>query len=313
MTRTDQAPATAARQPVTARGAYLLLGAIVLLWGANWPVMKVALDYVPPLWFVAARLLMGLVTLAAILVASGRFILPRRGDIPVVISVGLLQMAGFLGFVNIGLQEVDAGRSAILAYTTPLWVTPAAILLLGERLNWRKGLGLLLGLAGVAVLFNPLNFDWSDTEKVTHNAVLMLAALCWAGAILHIRGHRWISSPLQLAPWQMAVGSVPLLIAAWAFEGPPTVEWSPGIVAAIAYNGPLATAFCFWASVTVSRSLPAISTSLSLLGVPAAGMLLAAVTLGEMLSLTRLGGFALILGGLAMVQLTDLARSGGAR
>jgi drug/metabolite transporter (DMT)-like permease len=305
----SQADSAAVSRPAARGRAYLLLAAIILLWGANWPIMKVGLESVPPFWFAVSRLALGAATLLAVLAATGRFKLPRRADLPVLLSVSALQMVCFLSLVNFGLLTVDAGRSAILAYTTPLWVTPAAVLLLGERLSARKGVGLALGLAGVACLFNPVGFDWSDPAVVRGNAYLLLAALGWAGAILHVRAHRWVSSPLQLAPWQMLAALPVLLALAIGVEGHVAVPWSGELLAILVYNGVVATAFCFWAVVTVQRSLPAISTSLGLLGVPTAGVVFATLALGESLSATRLGGLALILAGMALVNLADLAGS----
>jgi drug/metabolite transporter (DMT)-like permease len=161
----------------------------------------------------------------------------------------------------------------------------------------------------VAALFNPLGFDWSETEVVAGNAYLMLAALGWAGAILHVRGHAWVSSPLQLAPWQMLVALPILFVLALLFEGDVGIAWSPDLIAILLYNGTVATAFCFWAAVTVQRSLPAISTSLGLLGVPTAGVIFSTLALGETLSATRVGGLALIVAGMALVNLADVARA----
>lgn len=282
------------------RAAALLLAALVLIWGANWPVMKVGLAHIQPLWFAALRLAMGTLCFLAVLVPLGRARLPTRQDLPVVVSVGLLQMAAFMALVNIGLQWVPAGRSAILAYTTPLWVGPGAALLLGERLTGRRLAGLALGLAGVTVLFNPLGFDWHDRQAVIGNLLLLVAALVWAAVILHIRGHRWRAAPLDLAPWQMLVGLVPLTIAAALVEGVPRVDMSAEFLAVAVYNGPIATAFAFWAAVSVNRMLPALTVSLAFLCVPAAGLALSALSLGERLSATNLLGLALIVAGVAV-------------
>lgn len=293
--------------------AYLLLAAIILLWGANWPIMKVGLQMIPPFWFALSRLAIGAATLFAILAVTGRLVVPRKADWPVVISVALLQMATFMTLVNFALLDVDAGRAAILAYTMPLWVTPAAVLLLGERVNARKAFGLALGLSGVACLFNPLGFDWGDVAVVRGNALLMLSAVGWAIAILHVRAHTWVSTPLQLAPWQMLVASPLLIVLAAVYEADAAVGWSWELVAILIYNGTVATAFCFWAVVTVQRNLPAISTSLGLLGVPTAGVIFSTLTLGEVLSWTRLGGLVLIVTGMALVNLADLRDSRRAR
>ncbi len=139
--------------------------------------MKIGLESSPPLTFAAARLGTGAVCLFAVLAVLGRLRRPARRDFPIIFSVGIIQLAVFLVLVNLGLSRVDAGRSAILAYTTVLWVTPAAVLFLGERLTRRKTVGVLAGLAGVGVMFNPLSFDWRDGELLIGNAILMAAAL----------------------------------------------------------------------------------------------------------------------------------------
>lgn len=298
-----KAGSSLALSPTVAR---LLLVAVVVLWGSNWPVMKIGVVYMPPVWFGAARMVLGALSLFALLALLGRLSLPTRRDLPVVLTVGALQMGAFLALVNIALLHVGAGRSAILAYTTPLWVTPAAIFLLGERLTNFKLLGLALGLGGVAVLFNPLGFDWSDPQVLLGNALLLLAALAWSVAILHVRAHKWESSPLQLAPWQMVIAVPPLALVSWFTEDWSRIQWSGDLALVLAYNGPLATAFCFWAVVSVTRALPAITTSLSLLAVPVTGVAASALFLAEPLTATLVAGLVLILAGTALVNLGDL-------
>jgi len=285
----------------TPRQAAVLLAAIILLWGANWPVMKVGLQLIPPLWFAAARVLLGAVCLFALLAALGRIRLPGRADIPVVVSISIFQIGLFLALITIGLQYVDAGRAAILAYTTPLWVVPIAALTLGERPRRAEAAALLLGLTGIGVLFNPQGFDLSDVRAVAGNAMLLAAAMSWAVSIVHIRQHTWHMSPLQLMPWQMLIGGGALAIGAMVTEPVSDIRWSADLVLVMAYNGPVASAFCFWAYVTVARRLPAITTALASLGVPVIGVLSSAIALGEPLSLTRVGGLALITSAVALL------------
>ncbi len=305
-----KATPSVAFSPAVAR---LLLVGVVVLWGANWPVMKVALQSIPPVWFAGARMTLGAACLFALLAVLGRLKLPTRRDLPLIFTVGGLQMAAFLVLVNFALLHVGAGRSAVLAYTTPLWVTPAAVLLLGETMTRRKLLGLGLGLGGVAVLFNPSGFDWSSRAALTGNALLLAAAFSWSLAILHVRVHQWDSSPLQLAPWQMVLAIPPLAVLSWFTEDWSAIAWSGELGVILAYNGPLATAFCFWAVVSVNRALPATTTSLSLLAVPVAGVLASALSLGEPLTPTLIGGLALILGGTVLVNLADMGRERAVR
>lgn len=285
------------------------MAAVVIVWGANWPVMKVTLAHIPPLSFALARLLLGALCLFAVLAATRRLRLPGKADWPVVLSVGLLQLAAFLVFVNLGLTRVEAGRSAILSYTTLIWVTPIAVLALGEKLSPGKAVGLLFGLAGIALLFNPLDFDWSDRNALIGNVLLLGAALAWAIAIVHIRHHRFTLSSLQLAPWQMLVGAVPVAVLAALFEDPAAINPVPELWLALAYNGPLATAFALWAWIMVNRSLPAVTTAMASLAVPVVGVAAAAVTLGERVSLTGAGGLALIVAGLGVISVETARKS----
>ncbi len=291
------------------RTAYLLLASLVLLWGANWPVMKLTLAVLPPLWFASLRLFLGSATLFLVLAATGGLRLPRRGDVLQLAVGGLLQLALYMGLCILGLQSMEPGRAEVLAYTTPLWVVPGALLFLGERLNGLKAGGFALGLAGVLVLFNPLGFDWRDGGLVRGNLLLMGAAFAWAASILVIRGRPWRLTPLQLAPWQMLLGGAVLLAAARSAEGPLEVRLTPDFLALMTYNGPICIGFCGWASVAITRSLPAVTSSLSFLAVPAFGIAASAVALGEAVDLTLIGGFALIIAGMLLVGAGDRSRA----
>ncbi|HLS67945.1 MAG TPA: DMT family transporter [Kiloniellales bacterium] len=288
--------------------AYLLFGATILIWGTNWPIMKVGLTFIPPFWFAFLRVGLGCLTLFTALLVTGRLRWPARGDLPVVFSVGWLQIAAFLVIINLAVPAVGAGRSSILAYTTPLWVVPGAILFLGERLLKLKFLGLLFGMLGIVILFNPLAFDWADPAQRQGNLLLMLAALAWAAAILHIRSRRWLGSPLELAPWQLLVALPPLLLGALLLDPPWTPPLRGDVALILLHNGVLATGFAYWAAFTVTRSLPAISTSLGFLGVPLVGVASAALALGEPVTASVVAGLLAILLGVALVNFADLKR-----
>lgn len=296
-----------------ARHASVLLGCLVLIWGCNWPVNKVVLTHISPLWFACLRMAMGSISLSLVQAFRTEGIkLPARADLPIVFSIGLVQMAAMMALVQLGLANVPAGRSAILSYTMPLWVVPGAILILGERLRLAKITALLLGLAGVGVMFNPVGFDWSDHRAVVGNGYLLAAAALWAAMIIHVRSHRWVGTPLTLAPSQMLIGLISLFPLAWSVEGPPPhLSFSLGALALAIYTGPLITAFPFWAFVTVARSFPALTTSLVLLLVPVIGVLSSVVFLSEQMNATSVVGLLLIVSAVGAVSLADARESGG--
>ena len=126
------------------RRAAVLLAAVVLTWGITWPVNKVILQSLPPLWSVALRTGIAAIVLFAITAWWGRVVPPRREDLPIVLSIALLHMVGFSVLMAIGLMVIPTGRSVVLAYTTPLWVTPGASLFLHERLTPRRAAGVVM-------------------------------------------------------------------------------------------------------------------------------------------------------------------------
>jgi drug/metabolite transporter (DMT)-like permease len=289
----------------TRTGAYILLTTLVFIWGVNWPIMKISMQFLPPLWFVVSRLLLGSLSLFVLLPALGLLALPSRRDVVQLLTGGILQLPVYMGFIILGLRHVGAGRGAVLAYTTPLWVVPGAIIFLKEKLDRLKLAGLGFGLAGMLVLFNPFAIDWSNPAVIRDNGLLVLSAAAWSAAILITRGRPWHLTPLQLAPWQMLLGGTLLIPFAEASETFPHLQPGWELAAILVYNGPITIGFGFWASVTVARALPAITSSLSFLAVPAFGIISSVVWLGEPVGISLIAGFGLILVGVALVAAAD--------
>jgi drug/metabolite transporter (DMT)-like permease len=282
------------------RQGLLALATVVLSWGLIWPVHKAILESLPPPWLVALRSVIGTLVLIAVAVLRRRLVIPRRSDLPVVLSIALLHMVGFALLTTWGLQRVSTGRSVVLAYTTPLWVIPAARVFLGERLTARRLAGATAGLLGLAVLFNPLAFDWSDGASVLGNGAILLAALLWAASIVHIRRHRWQATPFELVPWELLLATAALFPTALVSGPLPPVEWNAKLIAMLLYAGAIGMGLTYWASATASRLLPATTTSVGLLATPVVSIVLATVWLSEPVTWPLAVAVVLILGGVAL-------------
>ncbi|MCG8157352.1 EamA family transporter [Brenneria goodwinii] len=289
--------------PLRQVGGIILLLLAIVVWGTNWPVMKLGLEHITPLWFSALRFALGGLCLFFIQIVTGTLKLPQRRDVPLLFSVGLLQMLTFTALGAIAMTEIPAGRSAILAYTTPLWVLPGAILLFRQRVTRQELIGTLLGIAGVAILFNPLTLDWTDTKALQANTLLLIASFCWAICILHLRHHRGASSAYHLAPWQMLIATVPLIIIAWYKEGPYTGDNSLRFWEISLFVGPLATAFCFCAVNAASQWISSTSMASSMLGVPVVGLFISILFLNESLSAGLVASVVAIIAGMLVVTL----------
>jgi drug/metabolite transporter (DMT)-like permease len=288
--------------------AILLLGAVAVGWGTAWPVIKAILQDVPPLWTLLLRSVVGTATLFTISIGRRSLTLPQRGDIAVVLNVSLLHMVAFAVLVSVGLQFVPAGRSIVLGYTTPLWVSAGARIFLSEALTRARIAGIGLGLFGLAVLFNPFNFPWHDHAAVTGNLLVLLGSFCWAASILHVRAHRWVSSPFELVPWQVLLATCTLAPLALLFEGVPRIEWSARLLALLVYGGTAGIALPYWAMQIVNKNLPAITTSLALLVVPVVGVACSALALGEPISAGLILAMLLIISGIVVGMSDSIMR-----
>ncbi|MDQ2993893.1 MAG: DMT family transporter [Pseudomonadota bacterium] len=283
---------------------YLLLATVVLVWALAWPISKIGLDYMAPIWYTVYRLAIAAAACFALLAIQGNLTLPKRADLPIIFSIGILQMSLFLMLVNYGLNFVDAGRSAILVYSTPLWVTPLAILFFGEKTTLLKLVGVLFGLFGIFLLFSPWEFSWNNSSVVLGNLMLLMAAMMWAITMLHTRFGKWHSSAALLVPWQLLLALILTLPAAIILEPQTHIIWNAPLIYTLLYNGLLATAFGYWAALMVSRNLPVVTTSLYFLAVPVIGLLLSSYILHESLTLTAMMAMSSIVFGLACVALS---------
>jgi drug/metabolite transporter (DMT)-like permease len=125
---------------------------LTLVWGCNWPVLKLGVTEIAPLTFRSLTLpfaALGLLLVARL--AGDSIRIPRRlwGKVAL---LALFNIAGWNGLVLFGLQQLPAGRSAILAFTMPVWSVLFSLMLLSEPLSRRRILGVLLGMVAMGVL-----------------------------------------------------------------------------------------------------------------------------------------------------------------
>lgn len=276
---------------------------IIFSWGLAWPINKVGLDYVSPAWYTAIRLIVGTVTMMILVTALGKFSIPRPKEYPLVFSIGLLQIGIYLLLASIGLAYLPAGRSSLLAYTTPLWIMPLTILFFHEEASPLKWIGFLLGIAGLTILLSPWELNWSDRNVLFGTAMLLLASFCWAISMLCARYMKWTKSPLELIPWQILVGTIPIVIYACLQEPSPTITWSAPLILSLLYTGGLVTGVSYWSGLVINKELPVIIVSLGFLLVPVFSLVVSALFMHEVITLSTAAAMSFIILGLVCVAI----------
>ncbi|WP_349295711.1 DMT family transporter (plasmid) [Thioclava sp. 'Guangxiensis'] len=287
-----------------------VLSVMVLLWGLSWPATQIALMQIPPLWLAAFRFGSAALCLFAFVALKGGLKLPARADLPIVLSMGLLQMTTFTGLGMIAMTVTDTSHAVLLAYTTPLWTLLLGWAAFGQRPDRQQMLALGLGLFGIALVCSPLETDWSQPGAFMGAGFLLVGAVAWSVVILHVKRHRWQGSALSLAPWQMALATLCLGGAALMIEGPSSrIRWSGELAAMLVLIGPVATSLCFVLAAEYGRRISAFAMSNFTLGVPLIGIAASVLLLSNHLSGIFLAGLTMVFCGMALAARTA-GRSG---
>ena len=298
-------PAAEQGRNLTRPAIYGLLALVILVLGLNWPLMSVGLESIPPIWMAVFRLAGAFVVITAIGAATGNLKRPPRRDLPMIGSMAVFRLGAVFLLVFTALQIIPPGRSSVIVWTTSLWTVPIAAVFLAEHITRKKWVGLVTGIAGVVVLFQPWTFDWTEPDVALGHVLLLLAAIINAATAVHIRGHRWTITPLEAMPWQLAGAAIPLTAIGLIVDGIPAIDWTLQLAGIVAYQGLLATGTAFWALMVVLRNLDAVSTNLTLMAVPVVGVLSSALLLGEEITTSLAIGLVLVIAGVAINLVSD--------
>lgn len=283
------------------RQGLILLAALSLFWGANWPVMKMVLSEVPPLYFRSCCLLLGGVGMLALARLSGVPIKVPSGQWNRVLWLAVFNISGWNALVIIGVSLLPSGRAALLGYTMPLWSMLLSVVFLGDRLSGRTVLGLLLGLAGIVVLMG------GSVEGMLQAPVgvlcMILGAWSWAIGVVLFKRIPVAMPTSALTGWMMLAGSLPLLALAIPLETSRLVVPGTGPILGMLYNILVAFMFCYWAWNRIVQMVPVAVSSVSSLSTPLIGVLGGVIFLGEPLGWQEIVASLLILGAVGSVSL----------
>jgi drug/metabolite transporter (DMT)-like permease len=148
---------------------------IGILWGLNWPAVKVMLAEIPPLTIRAVAFPSAALLLALIARLLRHRLWPSRDDwLPIVIT-GIFLVFGFNILTTFGQLMTETSRAAIIAYTMPALTAVLAVFFLREQLEWRTIIALLVGMTALGVLL--LEDSTILTSGAAGPIIMLLAAL----------------------------------------------------------------------------------------------------------------------------------------
>jgi drug/metabolite transporter (DMT)-like permease len=293
---------TPSNQRVMGPVEWLLLLSLSVLWGGSFFFAKVAVAELPPFTVVLARVALASLALFAIVLGSGQR-LPRSPRLwGAFLVMGALNNLIPFSLIVWGQTRIGSGLASILNATTPLFaVVLAHIQTRDERLTPGRFLGVLAGLAGVAVMIGPGTLGHLGGQVLAELAVLGAA---FSYALAGIYGRRFYATPpLVTALGQVSASTLMMLPLALLIDRP----WSlpaPGLatMGALAGIALLSTALAYVLYFRILATAGATNLMLVTFLIPVSALLLGTTVLGERLTAGQLAGMALIGLGLAAID-----------
>jgi drug/metabolite transporter (DMT)-like permease len=280
----------------------LLLVVLCVLWGITWPVMKIALEAIPPLSMRTLSAGFGSLALLAICILRRRSLrISSAKALGHLFIIALLNMVGFSLLSAFAQIAAATTRVAILAYTMPIWTVLLAWLVLGERPHRVQAVAVILCACGLVILIYPL-----AAAGVPVGVLLAVGSgLSWAAGTVYVKWARLEADPMGLATWQLTISFFVIAACLLVFEGRLNLDTaSAGALFATAFTGIVGSAIAYSMWFEIVRRLPAATAALGILGIPVVGVVSTVLIIGERLTAADIIGFALIFAASACVVLS---------
>lgn len=289
--------------------AYVALGATVLIWASSFAVIKVGVGEIDPFFLAGIRAIIAAAVLLAVVAVKGELAELRTllaAQWRSLALSGLVGIAVFDVLQNVGIAKTTSVLAGLLLNTNPLMIAALGVAFLRQRLPWTRVVGLLLGFAGMATV--AVSGSGPDTDVAPDiavgNLLVLLSALAWAVYSIITAKRVSVHSPLLVTCSSYVFGSV-FSVPIFMFADMDEVAWtSPKAWAVVLYLGVVASALTFFMWGFALANLEVANASIVLFLIPVVAVLVGWLVLGEAVGLVVLAGGALILGGIALSEMT---------
>ena len=272
----------------------IMLLILAAVWGGSFFFGEIALREIPPLTITLYRVMWALPILALIVLLKGIYV-PRSLKVwGAYLVMGALNNAIPFSLIFWGQTQIESGLASILNGTTAMFAAVVAGLLLrDESLTAKKIFGAVLGLTGVAFIMGPralADFNLSDLAQLAILGATLSYAFAgvWGKTVL-------AGQPPLMNAFGMLIGSTVLMIPiVLMFDGPPNLELSKGVWAALIGLASLSTALAYVLYFAILARAGAANLLLVTLLIPPFAVGLGVLFLDEQMKLEALIGFAII-------------------
>lgn len=285
-----------APRPLSSTVLALCLGGAVVLWGTSFPATKIALAGFPPMALVFLRMVVAMVLM---LPFAGRVrkTAYRKGDWKWLVLVGLFEPCLYFMFEANALRFTTASQAGVVSAMAPLLVAVGAWFFLREHLSLRTVSGLVLSLAGVAVLSLGAHSAEAAPNPVLGNALELAAMVCAAGYFIVLR-HLTSRYDPWLVTGVMSLSGLIFFLPGALLSGPSAwLHASPQAWLAVIYLGAFVTLGAIGLYNLAASQLPAARAAISINLVPFAAVASSWLLLGERLTWVQVAGGLVIVGG----------------
>jgi drug/metabolite transporter (DMT)-like permease len=274
--------------------ARLMLVTLCLIWGLTWPMMKIALNEMPPLSMRTSTAFVGSITLLGICFIGGRSLrVPFGKSWLHVIAASILNVVGFSLFSAFAQIAAETSRVAILTYAMPIWALVLGWPILKERPTQVQGIAIVLCAIGLAVLIAPVAMTMTGLPLGLFFAVA--SGFSWAAGTVYLKWARLEADPVGLASWQITIAFLIITACTFIFDG--GLQFArlrtDGFLAII-FTGVLGNAVAYALWFAIVRRVSALTATLGIVGIPVIGVLSTILIIGERLTLGDDIGFAFI-------------------
>lgn len=264
---------------ISRRQLWALL-ALTLMWGVNWPMMKLSLQQLSPLYFRASTMLLGASWLFVYVASKGERMRPSGKEWLIIAWLGLPNVLGWHTLSIFGVQELASGRAAILGFTMPIFTVLIGAAFFGERITPRVRLAVVCVSLAIGLLL------WHELQRLSGRpagvAWMLGAAASWAlGTLMFRRAHLTLS-PLVVTVWMLLLGSGVVWALALSLEPlPQPATFTSLMWISLAYGVLINYGFAQLIWFGMARDLPPATSAMSVMAIPLVGTLSATFITGE--------------------------------